>query len=344
MFVDVNEERSVTIQELAKDGYKYIALIRTSTTEQDENREVQEKDLIDSMERLGFKQQPVLIASENVSGAKAEREQINVIMDFIKSTPEKKRKLIVVARDVARFSRDTQQGLQIQTALQKLGVYLYVQQANLLLNGDGAEQGSNQLIFEILLAMSKSGKRSETIASKTGTREAKKKGLFSGTPQDSYVKLVRTSGSQRGKSIRRRIYESLGGLEAKTIQIKPMAKELSNSAQTFYPAKLRAIRDELKDIEAQGGKKKVEEYLAVWDAIIKEEKKRGVGPRTGKGRMTDRARAIHRVTVAYLQNPFDFPRPDTIGNPLTATIPTPDRTGTIADASANSTLYLPKAR
>ena len=343
MFIEANEDFVVTPQMLAEAGYEPILLIRTSTTEQAENLEVQQKEVGDSMKRLGFKKF-AFISVANVTGKAADRKQLQEIIDFCKATPENKRKLLVCARDVERFSRNTLNGLTVQDELRRLGVYLYIINNNLLLNGDGSEQGSNQFLFEVLLAAASNTKRSEVQASIKGTRAARKKGLFSGTPQDSYVKLVRTSGKQRGKSVYRRIYESLGGMEAGTVTVKGIARELSNSQQRMYPQKIRQIRDFLKDLIEQAGTEKAEEYLAVWDAIIKEERKRGVGPRAGSGRMTDRQRAIHRVTVAYLQNPQDFPRPDTVGNPDTATIPSPDRTGTIADASKNFLAYLPKAR
>ena len=343
MFIQVDEERAVSIEELAKAKYRYIAIIRTSTTEQADNLEVQQEDVKKSMTRLGFGK-PLLIEVANVTGAKEAREQIQNVMAKVKSIKEDKRKVVVVARSVDRLSRDTEDALRIQRELSSLGAYLYIINNNLLLNGDGSEQGSNQLVFELLLAVAKNAKRSETQASRKGTKAAKTKGLFSGTPQDSYLSLVRTSGKQRGKSVYRRIYESLGGLEAGTVTVKGLARDLSNRAQTMYPAKIRAIRDNLKDIEERGGPEKAQEYLEVWDAIIAEERKKGVGPRAGKGRMTDKQRAIHRVTVAYLQDPFSWPRPDTVGNPDTATIPSPDRVGTIADAKKNYLAYLPKAR
>lgn len=343
MFINVNDERAVTIEELAKEKYRYIGIIRTSTSEQKDNLVVQEADVEKSMSAKGFGK-PLSMEVANVSGATAARKQIKAILEACAAIPEKKRKIVVVARSVDRLSRDTKDALIIQEKLAALGVYLFIIQNNMLLNGDGTEQGSNQLVFELLLAVAKSGKRSETQASKKGTKEAKTKGLFSGTAQDSYVALVRDKGSQRGVSVRRRIYASIAGLDAKTITVKGLARELSKPDRTMYPAKVRAIRDNLKDIEAKGGPEKVKEWLEVWDAIIKEEKKRGVGDRAAKGRMSDRARAIHRVSVAYLQDPFEWPRPDTVGNPDTATVPSSDRNGTIEDASNNPDKYLPKAR
>jgi DNA invertase Pin-like site-specific DNA recombinase len=343
MFIDLgNVRRAVTIEELAKAGYTYVGIIRTSTSEQKDNLEVQESDVKARMTVLGFKK-PLLMAVANVSGAKAARAQIREVFDAVKALPEKKRKVVVVARSVDRLSRDTEDALRIQRELAALGVYLYIIDNNLLLNGDGTEQGSNQLVFELLLAVAKNAKRAETEASKQGTKEAKEKGLFSGTPQDGYVDLIKDKGSQRGKSVFRRINESRGALIAKTATIKGLARDLSG-ARTFYPAKVREIIANLQDLEEQGGPEKVEEYLQVWDARIKEEKKRGVGRISAKGRMTDRQRAIHRVSVAYLQEPMNWPRPDTVGNPDTATVATPDRTGTIADASANPLAYLPRAR
>lgn len=344
MFIETNGDRAVTIEELAKAKYRYIGIIRTSTSEQKDNLEVQEADVKARMTAKGFGT-PLLMEVANVSGAKAARDQIEAVIDAVAAIPEGRRKVVVVARSVDRLSRDTKDALIIQERLEALGAYLFIIDNNLLLNGDGSEQGSNQLVFELLLAVAKSGKRSEVAASKKGTKKAKERGIATGTPQDSFVDMIRTSGSQRGKSVYRRLAESRGAIKAGTLTKKGVNRELpTETGRGFNIKKTRAILELLDDLEAAGGEKKVQEYLEVWDARIKEEKKRGVGFIIGKTRLNDRQRAIHRVSAAYFQDPLNNPRPDTLGNPAIATFPSPDRTGTIADASANPAAYLPKAR
>jgi DNA invertase Pin-like site-specific DNA recombinase len=344
MFINVDEERAITIEELAKAGYRYMGIIRTSTSEQKDNLEVQDVDVRKSMTTKGFGK-PILMEIANISGAKAARKQIQAILDACAAIPEGRRKVVVVARSVDRLSRDTKDALIIQERLSELGVYLYIINNNLLLNGDGSEQGSNQLVFELLLAVAKNAKRVETIASKRGTKKAKARGVRTGTPQDSYIDMIRSEGTQRGKSVYRRLAESRGALNAGTLTKKGVNRSLpKESGRSFNIKKTRQILELLDDLEAAGGPAKVEEYLQVWDARIKEENKRDVGPIIGKARLNERQRAIHRVSAAYFQDPINNPRPDTVGNPEVATFPSPDRTGTIADASKNPAAYLPKSR
>lgn len=355
-FIEVDEERVITLDELNRAKYKPIAIVRTSTSSQEEGLKVQEQKMLEDMKRLGMLK-PALVTVQNVTGAKEGRKQIKQILDFIKATPEERRKFIIVARDVERFSRNEREAFNLLHEFALLGVYLYIINNNLLLGGDGSEQGSNRFLFTVLEGAAANAKRSETQASKKGARKAKSRGLFAGTPVDSYITLVRTSGKQRGKSVYRRIYDSLGGLEAGTVTVKGLARDLSTSTREMYPKRVRDIRDFLIDLKAKGGDKKVQEYLAVWDAVIAEEKKRGVGarviykPKGGKNqsgqkkeRMSDRARAIHRVTVAYLKAPMEHPEPVKTGNPLTAIVESSERIGTIEDASKNPAAYLPKKR
>ena len=207
MFIEANNDRTVQIEELASKstGTGYHPYL---DSEQKDNLAVQEEDVRKRMTTLGFGK-PLLMEVANVSGAKAARKQIEAVIDACAAIPEKKRKVVVVARSVDRLSRDTKDALIIQERLNDLGVYLYIIDNNLLLNGDGSEQGSNQLVFELLLAGATSGKRSEQAAARKGTKEAKARGIATGTPQDSFIDLIRLR-LPAWKSVYRRIAEAVG--------------------------------------------------------------------------------------------------------------------------------------
>ena len=116
---------------------------------------------------------------------------------------------------------------------------------------------------------------------------------------------------------------------------------ISKGAKTFgepNPSQPKKLIKNLRELEEAGGKKKVKEYLEVIDAILAAEKK--VGRRDSK-KPNRKAKALHRVTVGYLQNPMIFPRPDTIGNPAIAELTGNVGDGTIADAIKNPTPYQP---
>ena len=90
-----------------------------------------------------------------------------------------------------------------------------------------------------------------------------------------------------------------------------------------------------------GGPEKVKEWLEVWDAIVAAERTRGIGKMKDYASVRSKTRALHRVVIGYLRFPDKFPRPDTVGNPMTATKRSPERTGTIQDALENSEFYQP---
>jgi len=350
----IGEERALTIQDLAKMKYEWISLVRTSTTEQKKSIDQQEEEVARRMKFLGFGN-PIFIEKSNVSGAKEDRKQMDEIFEFIENYPEP-RNLILVVRDAARFSRNQRNAFNDQARLEALGVYLYFSNSNTLVGGKTIDQGSQRATFSVELLLANFGKFDENIASQRGRRKAKEnKGIAGGTARDTFREIIPKSGKQKGKSIFRRVAESLGALDAGTLSVKGLARELSNSQRLIYPAIVRRIRDEVREVKAKVGEDGLAVWLDVWDALIEQEKNPRVGrlskpPRPTKGkkatatRQTERARAIWRVAQGYIANPEKFKDPVNIGNPETATFPSAANVGTIAHASKNPLQYLPQAR
>jgi len=347
-------DRALTIQDLREADYDVILVVRTSTTEQQKSIEQQKEDLLARMKQLGFPE-PLLITVENVSGAKADRKQINEVMDFIKARPANDRDLVVVVRDPARFSRFTLQGLLDQEEFERLGVYLYMANPNLLIGGKGFEQGNARMQFEFLMTVSTYAKFDETQASIRGRRKAKEtKGIRGGTARDTFRENIAKTGKRKGKTIFRIVAESLDALDAGTVSVKGLARLLSNSKRTVYPRMIRELRNEIKRVKSLVGESGLKTWLNVWDELVRQENNRRVGrlskpPRSAKKegqatRQTDRARAIWRVSQGYIAEPDKFKDPVNIGNPETATFPSKANTGTIAHASKNPLQYIPPAR
>jgi DNA invertase Pin-like site-specific DNA recombinase len=348
-------DRAMTIQDLQAAGYDTMLIIRTSTTEQKKSIEQQKEDVEQRMKQLGFKK-PVFVTVENVSGAKADREQIRDVMDFIRSRPEGQRNLIVVVRDPARFSRFTLQGLLDQQELEELGCYLYISNQNLVIGGRGFEQGTARMQFEFLMTVSTYAKFDETQASIRGRKRTKKlKGIQGGTARDTFRENIVKTGKQKDKTVFRRVAESMGALEAGTASVKGLAREFSNSRRVVYPRTVRSIRDEISRVKSLVGEEGLQTWLNVWDELVSQENNRRVGrlskpPRAGKGkqqqatRQTERARAIWRVSQGYIANPDKWNDPVNIGNRETATFPSKENTGTIEHASKNPIQYIPPAR
>ena len=347
------KDRAITINDLAEADYDYIAMIRTSTTEQQKSIEQQQEDVIKRMSQLGFKK-PVFIEVSNVSGAKEDREQMQTIIEFIRALPESKRNLILVARDAARFARNAFIGLRDQRELESLGCYLYILNSNLLVGGKGVEQGTTRLIFQILMSVQTFGKFDEKIASEKGRQKAKReKGIQGGTGRDTFRENIPKSGKQKGKSIYRRIAESEGAIQAGTASIKGLARDLTTSRRTVYPRTVRGIRAEIKEVKDAVGEKGLERWLNVWDELIRYEGFRSVGriskpPTRGNRaqafRQSEKARALWRVAQGYISNPKQWNDPVDVGNPQVATFVDPKNTGTLEHAYNNPLKYLPAAR
>ena len=348
-------DRALTIQDLQQNNYEMIVIVRTSTTEQKKSIDQQRDDILRRMEQLGFPE-PILVTVENVSGAKADRDQMKEVFDAIKARPVNDRNIVVVVRDPARFSRFTLQGLIDQRELEDLGCYLYMLNANLLIGGKGVEQGNSRLQFELLMTISTYAKFDETVASIKGRKKAKEtKGIVGGTARDTFRENIAKTGVRKGKTIFRVIAESLDALDAGTLSVKGLAKVLSNSRRKVYPRMVREIRNEIRRVKQLVGESGLATWLNVWDELVRQENNRRVGrlskpPRASKAkqgqatRQTDRARAIWRVSQGYIANPDKWKDPVNVGNPETATFPDKKNTGTIAHASKNPLQYIPPAR
>ena len=112
----------------------------------------------------------------------------------------------------------------------------------------------------------------------------------------------------------------------------------------LLPQQFRKMLKKLEKAEEIGGQAKLTEWLEVWDAIVAAERQRGIGKMSKHVRNRSKTKALHRVVIGYLRFPDEFPRPDTVGNPDTATFPPKppkQALGTIQDALDNPEFYQP---
>lgn len=313
-----------------------ILLVRVSTTKQSESLKQQEEYLVNKVREIGFKPAPEIVSKQE-SGQKEERATVNAVLQILIDNPRKK--FIVIVRDVPRFSRDSKNALiAIEDELWTRDVPLYIADNGLLLV-NASETSDQYMVYQILLALASLGKRNETRASQQGQKKGRKKGVFSGSVKDLYSELYSPSKG----TIHRRVYETIPAIANGTLSNGDLTKALGMGSRTT----VRQMRTFLVDFEAQYGKVKLNEYLDVIDAIVEAERRPRVGTRVSRRKpkpSTARANALHRVTVAYLREPMNWPRPDMEGNPLAAVTPSAKRTGTIEDAIANFNDYLPKRR
>jgi DNA invertase Pin-like site-specific DNA recombinase len=302
-----------------------ILLARVSTSKQREGLPVQEQFLRDTAKRMGFNKKPVEITVQQ-SGKAADLRTLKALRKVITENPRKK--YVVIVRDVPRFARNINQAIAALEFLTGNDIPLIPLDMNVPVFNEGALQ--RKMTFSILSAVAEGGKEPENVARKIGEVMAKRKGLVSGVPQDSYEEKT------KGKPQMRRLVNALRpALTAGSISQTKAAKSVGLLRQKFMQ-----IVKELDEREAAG---KLDEWLEVWDAIVAAERTPRVGSRKKFNKSRSRVKAIHRVSVGYLQFPDEFNRPDTVGNPEVATFP-PKRgeaLGTLADALQNPDYYQP---
>ena len=319
----LNENVVATVPDLVEAKYTPIILNRVSSSSQRKGLPTQEAYMRKTVKALGFTKTPVEITVAQ-TGKAADLKTIAKLKEVIENG---KGPYAVFVRDVPRFGRSTLNNLQvIQECLKPAGVPLVPLDMYQVVGANGTPE--NYMVFTFLSAVATSGKASEERARDEGTEQAKKRGIFEGVPKSLYPDKYK-----KGKSLQRRIWEAQPAVKNKTISAQNVADR-----EGIWSANYRTIRDRLLHADTHG---LVDEYLAVMDAIIVAEKQRGVGPRDRSPavKRTRKSKALHRVTVAYLVEPENWPNPLTTGNPAAATFEKEVATGTIADAIENPQRY-----
>jgi len=328
------------IEDVEKD-YIPVFVGRVSTSAQRKGLPTQMKFMVDEVaRRMEFKKKGLEFGIVQ-SGKDGELETLKIARKLVKNNPKKK--YVFIFRDISRIARDTENGLALQRILSELGIPIIALNMSTLLGKKPMGDRSADLLFQIQLGIAQTGKDSEQEAQQEGVSEADKIGLKFGVPQTMYLKKV-IMVNDKPQSVHRRIYTAIPAINSGALSVKGLSRELkffSKGEKTFgevnssQPKKILGI---IRDIEEKGGKKKVMEYLEVIDAIHAAE--RIVGQRDSK-KPTRKQKALHRVTVGYLQEPFEFPRPDKIGNPNIAAFTGEVGVGTIEDSIKNPTPYQP---
>jgi len=323
---DVPKEFDNARPEDFKDRFPII-LARVSSSRQRGGLDEQADEMMSMIRRLGYRKEFTIVKMQT-SGKAADLKTLNEVARVIKANP--RRSYVVFVRDVSRFARNTKAALIAVDFFGELGVPVFALDIG---HSPGPNGTTSRMIFTINAAVAESGKKPEQDAQKKGEARRAEEGVFSGREKNLYPELAR-----KGKSVYRQLWEVLPAIQNGTISQTKTAKAIGLGTFQF-----RAIRDNLRGIESTGGPEKVEEYLQVVDAIVGAEQQRGVGSRARPyEKRTERSNALHRVTVAYLKEPFNWPRPDTVGNPDTAEKRFRDKAkGTIDDALQNPKYYRP---
>lgn len=331
-----------SISDVVAGKYTPILLGRVSSSGQRKGLPSQMKFLREQATNYGFKP-PFEEFAVRQTGRAAELESLAIVQELRKKNPKKK--FVAFFRDSTRIARDLENALALRRQLSDIGVPIIALDLPELTGRKPLGNRSMDMLFGILGTIAESGKVTEQIAQQEGSKQADEIGLPEGVPQTLYIeRLKKRNGGFL--SIHRRLYEAIPAIDAQALSIRNLSSNLGfvskgaktkGEPNTSQPRKLIAF---MRDLEEKGGREKVLEYLEVIDAIIAAEKKAG---RRDSAKPTRKQKALHAVTVAYLQDPMNWPRPDTEGNPMISMFrQNEEAVGTIADAIQNPTPYQPK--
>jgi len=323
-----------TVADLVAQGKEAVILGRVSTSKQKKGLGVQMEYL-----REWCRQQGLKVAKEFSmvgSGKKASSENLKEAARWIESRPEPSMYVLVV-RNVDRWARNTSNAIRNIEAFGKAGVSTIIADNAMVVGPDGSRQ--NVLIFEILSSVATHGKAGEELGSRAGIETSKGQGVATANPKEFYSNLKRSPiaylarqrAALKAKDITKKsVYEKMPKAEA----------GLGKDGEMLYHPGTYWMRETLKrmdEIEEKGGPALLAKWLKVVDAVFRAEKQRGVRKRTKGDETTKKARALHRVTGAFLEDPDMWPSP-LEGNPDIS----PGHPGTIEDALASPRFYKAK--
>ena len=294
-----------TMDDVAKAGYRPILINRVSTPEQVKGLPVQEAFMREHAKKMGFRKEPLVITVQE-SGKKGDRETLALLEEIVEAGNEE---YIVMTRDVARFGRLLRYNLEIvEDLLEPNDIPLAPSAQNQNLVGALGNK-STRIGFILESMMAEMAKDDEEVARDIGLGASRERGLIGGAPIGLFPKNLKN-----GKSVYRRANEAEPSIQNGDLTLATLSRSLKVSE-----GGLKKIRRRLKDAREAGI---IEEYLEVIDAIIEYENTRGIGARDRQPavKRTHKAKALHRVTHAYLSFPANgWPNPLTKGNPQTAT-------------------------
>ena len=322
---------------------KPILLARVSSPKQFRGMSVQVEALKTYAKNQGFTKTPIVIQAQT-SGYNADRVTVVELKDVIENGigPNGRKvrgPFVVIVRDLSRLGRTHIEMLELVQYLTNAGVALIPMSFNRVVNSSDADM----LSLYVLIAVNAHGKKSEERAREEAQRESRARGIPRGSPTTVYY-----NKRSNDKTVHQQIYDAEKPLVNGTISRNKLSEALQAqgppSAKGPLPQAVTNIREKLKSIEARGGKAKLREYLDVVRRISDLERSDKGLIRSG-ATMTNKAKALHRVTHGYLKEPFDWPHPFDEGNDQLPTDTSergkPGR-GTVADALENKNRYLPR--
>ena len=258
---------------------------RVSTEGQEGTIPDQLKTIEKGLKALGFKGKSQ-VYSEQASGTKKDREQLQQMLQDIRDSPED---AVLVVRDFQRFTRDPVHYGALWDEFRDKGVRLVSINENMA-SGTAAEPDpQSDLLIPILIAAGGSEVNIRKVQTKQGVDRSREKGIFAGTPLSLYPK---DALEPRAELLR---------LLAVKIPGNEIARRLGKSSSW-----VRKNKKQIEEILVAGGSELLDSWLNAVVLIrnMEIEKGEGKGPKA-----TVRMKTVRRMTSGYLATPQDFTAP-----------------------------------
>ena len=339
----MNPDNPTRINEVLE-TYTPVIFARVSSRGQKDSLPQQVTTLEQYVKSLGFPKKPIVHAIQK-SGFEGQQQNVEIMENLVANNPKKK--YVAVFRAVDRVGRDTEDSLRLRRKLSAIGVPMLTMDLPELTGKKPMGNRAVDILFNILSTVAETGKETELAAKEQAKKESERKGVIDGAMKSFYPE----KWTKKGKSLHRQIWMGSQMVKSGIMSKNELARRLGfvyafgKEKGKGNTSQIRKVMSDLEDIHAKGGNKKLNEYLDVVDAIVEYERvnkfshKRDRKPASLR---TPKSRAMHRVTVAYLRDPFSYPNPITEGNPLVATIVGNVGIGTVADAFRRPERYLTK--
>ena len=271
-------------------GRKVFIYSRVSTEEQKGTLESQTKAIKKGLKDLGFKGKPEVF-EEQGSGTKIDRP---ILRDMIEKAKESKKPAIIVVRDIQRFSRDPYDLGELYNPLKNMEIPIMSINEPLVLGTKKVPAPSADLLAPILVAAGGSEVSTRKVQTLQGVAASKAKGIKAGSPIELYPEEELNPLTEALRLIRAGVGQSEG------------ARRTGKSTSWY-----RKQRGRIENLLMKGGESKVKEWFNVMEMIrnMELEHGRGIARKGFKTRVSERMKAVRRMTSGYENQPFDFTAP-----------------------------------
>jgi DNA invertase Pin-like site-specific DNA recombinase len=271
-------------------GRKVFVYSRVSTDEQKGTLPKQTKAILTGLKQLGFTGKPD-VYEEQASGTQINRPILN---EMIAKAKASKKPAVIVVRDIQRFTRDPYDLGELYNPLKNLNIPVMSINEPLVLGTKKLPAPSADLLAPILVAAGGSEVNTRKLQTIQGVAVSKAKGIKAGSPIELYPEEALNPLQEALRLVRAGVGQSEG------------ARRTGKSTSWY-----RKQRSRIENLLLKGGEAKLNEWYEVMEMIrnMEIENGRGIARKGFKTRVSEKMKAVRRMTSGYENQPFDFTAP-----------------------------------